>query len=244
VREWPWADYVDEELSKNLLGYSERVRDISANLYYDSDDGAAKAQLVLSRRHLSDEPAVRIRVTTSSHKFGSRVDVITDAGPLTKELCLRRHGRELSPDPEGGWSFVADVPGLSSARIRRVRIMGASKTTALWVLMLGYVAFGVSPTGIWSGMARRFLLPCSRHEMCSPGFCDRGRCMSVARDGASMFGAECGAVAACGEFVCIDGRCSSCEKSEECTSKPGENVSCNRWSTRRRCDALEPYAGP
>lgn len=111
MQKWPWADYVDEALCKNLLSYSESPREISVPVYYDSDDGAGEAQLVLGGRGLSDDPIVRIRVSTSEHKFGGPV-VITDAGPLTKELCLRHHGRELSPDAAGGWSFVVDISGL------------------------------------------------------------------------------------------------------------------------------------
>jgi hypothetical protein len=112
--DWPWADHVDEELCRKLSSYRESPRDaesaeVTQQVYFDFDDGAARAQLVLARTLLSGESAVRVRVTTSAIKFGSRDYVITDAGPLAVELCRRHHGRELSSREADGWSFVVDI---------------------------------------------------------------------------------------------------------------------------------------
>jgi hypothetical protein len=246
MQQWPWADYVDTQLRTALSQYRESPGDVSVQVYYDSDDGASKAQLALGDGGRSDEPMVRIRVSTSSHKFGSGVTMTTDAEPLTKELCLRYQGRDLSPAAAGGWSFVVAVPGLSTAGGRGVKIRRRLKSIALWGLVLGPLALILDDAGLGSAVGRRFLPECTRHETCSPGFCDRGRCMSLQRSQSSMFGAPCAAAAACGEFVCSDRRCSSCEEDEECTSKSGEELYCSRRSMRRSCRNadVDRYVGP
>jgi hypothetical protein len=256
VRDWPWADCVDEELRQQLVRYGEgslgpEPRELSFEVHGDSDDGSFRARLTLDETRVSGRPMIRIRVTTSEHKFGSGRSGEEDAGALTEELCQRHSGRELSPDPAGGWSFLVDGPSVRGATVssggsRRSKLWSGVKSLALWVLVLGPAVPIAGSLGVWSGIARQFHRPCSQHAPCSPGFCDRGRCMLVEPDRESRFGSACSESAACGEFACVDGRCSSCETNEECHSKPGVALSCDRSKTLRACRnrQTEPYAGP
>lgn len=63
-------------------------------------------------------------------------------------------------------------------------------------------------------------LPCSEHEDCDSGFCDRGFC---GNPGSMGYGEECDSSVAresrsprCPMYICIRNRCSSCVSDAEC----------------------------
>jgi hypothetical protein len=135
-------------------------QDLSTVVYGDSDDGSFRAYLAFDDESAADSAVVRIRVNTDQHKFGSGATLVTDAGPLTKELCLRHHGRELSPHPEGGWSFLVNVPGAkapsaSSLRSHRRKLWRGMKSLGVWLLALGPAVPIAGSVGIWSGIRRQ-----------------------------------------------------------------------------------------
>src|SRR6478609_9908650 len=70
---------------------------------------------------------------------------------------------------------------------------------------------------------------CHADSACGAGFCDRGVCRAVA----GVYGRTCkaaprgpdglrdGKLSVCGAYLCIDGRCRSCQSDGECKSEIG-----------------------
>jgi len=70
---------------------------------------------------------------------------------------------------------------------------------------------------------------CHADSACGTGFCDRGVCRAVA----GVYGRTCkaaprgpdglrdGKLSVCGAYLCIDGRCRSCQSDGECKSEVG-----------------------
>jgi hypothetical protein len=77
---------------------------------------------------------------------------------------------------------------------------------------------------------------CTKHDQCGDGFCDRGRCAAVWTCDAD-YGQPCEADNHCGrQYLCNDGRCSSCTSATECERQPS-------LSSSVRCIADDTISG-
>jgi hypothetical protein len=105
----------------------------------------------------------------------------------------------------------------------------------IFVITFALVAFGGGTCNRERGASAEVELAaapdetCHADSACGTGFCDRGVCRATA----GVYGRTCkpaprgpdgvrdGKLSVCGAYLCIDGRCRSCQSDGECKSEVG-----------------------